>query len=146
MTFSPRTRWADAPDSIRTAVAEALGSAVVDHTDLHGGMSPGPAVRLRLADGRQSFVKAVSAEVRAHNHRMIAQESAILDILPPSVSAPRRLASPRPSSPGTGSRTGPGRTGSPWLSTSRYSARGEGVLTGPLVVVGFALSLALSAI
>jgi hypothetical protein len=92
VTFTPRTRWADAPDSIRTAVAEALGSAVVDHTDLHGGMSPGPAVRLRLADGRQSFVKAVSAEVRAHNHRMIAQESAILDILPPSVSAPRRLA------------------------------------------------------
>ncbi|MCU7726160.1 phosphotransferase [Actinoplanes sp. KI2] len=38
------------------------------------------------------FVKAVSAEVRAHNHKMIRQESAILDVLPESVPAPRRLA------------------------------------------------------
>jgi hypothetical protein len=55
-------------------------------------MSPGPAVCLRLADGRQVFVKAVSAEVRAHNHAMIRQESTILDVLPASVPAPRRLA------------------------------------------------------
>jgi aminoglycoside phosphotransferase (APT) family kinase protein len=34
----------------------------------------------------------MSAEVRAHNHKMIAQESAILDVLPISVPAPRRLA------------------------------------------------------
>jgi aminoglycoside phosphotransferase (APT) family kinase protein len=54
-------------------------------------MSPGPAVSLQLADGRQVFVKAVSAEVRAHNHRMILQESAILDALPVSVPSPRRL-------------------------------------------------------
>ena len=45
-------------------------------------MSPGPAAGLRLADGRRVFVKAVSAEVRAHNHKMILQESAILDALP----------------------------------------------------------------
>jgi len=55
-------------------------------------MSPGPAVGLRLADGRQVFVKAVSAEVRAHNHKMILQEAGILDALPGSVPAPRRLA------------------------------------------------------
>ncbi len=55
-------------------------------------MSPGPAAGLRLADGRQVFVKAVSAEVRQHNHRMILQESEILDVLPESVPAPRRLA------------------------------------------------------
>src|SRR4051794_35655468 len=55
-------------------------------------MSPGPAAGLRLADGRQVFVKAVSAEVRAHNHMMILQEAAILDALPVSVPAPRRLA------------------------------------------------------
>jgi len=73
-------------------VAEALGAVVVGHVDLHGGMSPGPAVGLRLADGRRVFVKAVSAEVRAHNHRMILQESGILDLLPESVPAPRRLA------------------------------------------------------
>ncbi len=77
---------------MRTAVAEALGATIVGHTDLHGGMSPGPAVDLRLSDGRQVFVKAVSAEVRAHNHAMIRQESEILDALPASVPAPRRLA------------------------------------------------------
>jgi hypothetical protein len=77
---------------VRTAVAEALGATIAGHTDLHGGMSPGPAAGLRLADGRQVFVKAVSADVRAHNHAMILQESAILDALPASVPAPRRLA------------------------------------------------------
>jgi aminoglycoside phosphotransferase (APT) family kinase protein len=77
---------------VRTAVAEALGASIVGHRDLHGGMSPGPAAGLRLADGRQVFVKAVSAEVRAHNHKMILQEAAILDALPRSVPAPRRLA------------------------------------------------------
>jgi aminoglycoside phosphotransferase (APT) family kinase protein len=55
-------------------------------------MSPGPAAGLWLADGRQVFVKAVSAEVRAHNHAMILQESAILEALPASVPAPRHLA------------------------------------------------------
>lgn len=92
MTFTPRAAWAETPEPVRTAVAAALGAAIAGHTDLRGGMSPGPAAGLRLADGRQVFVKAVSAEVRAHNHRMIRQESAILDALPASVPAPRRLA------------------------------------------------------
>lgn len=84
--------WASAPDQVRLAVAGALGSPVVRHRDLHGGMSPGPAVDLLLGDGRRVFVKAVSAEVRAHNHAMILQEAGILDVLPRSVPAPRRLA------------------------------------------------------
>ncbi|MEU4238371.1 hypothetical protein [Actinoplanes sp. NPDC026619] len=92
MTFTPRAAWADTPEPVRAAVAGALGAAIDGHTDLHGGMSPGPAVGLRLADGRQVFVKAVSAEVRVHNHAMIRQEAGILDILPPTVPAPRRLA------------------------------------------------------
>jgi hypothetical protein len=90
--FTPRAAWADTPQPVRTALADALGSGIVDHTDLHGGMSPGPAAGLRLTDGRQVFVKAVSTDVRAHNHAMIRQESAILDALPPTVPAPRRLA------------------------------------------------------
>lgn len=92
MVFTSRIAWADTPEPVRTAVAEALGSTVAGHRDLHGGMSPGPAVSLRLTDGRQVFAKAVSAELRAHNHRMIRQESAILDALPAGVPAPRRLA------------------------------------------------------
>ncbi|GID28017.1 phosphotransferase family protein [Paractinoplanes brasiliensis] len=92
MAFTPRTAWAGTPEPVRRAVADALGAAIVGHTDLHGGMSPGPAAHLRLADGRQVFVKAVSAEVREHSHRMIARESTILDVLPVTVPAPRRLA------------------------------------------------------
>lgn len=92
MTFTPRAPWADTPPPVRAAVERSLGSPITGHTDLHGGMSPGPAAGLRLADGRRVFVKAVSARVRAHNHAMILQESAILDALPPTVPAPRRLA------------------------------------------------------
>jgi hypothetical protein len=92
VTFTPRAAWASTPEPVRAAVAEALGAPIVGHRDLHGGMSPGPAVDVRLGDGRQVFVKAVSAEVRAHNHALIRQESAILDVLPASVPAPRRLA------------------------------------------------------
>jgi len=59
-------------------------------------------VGLRLGDGRQVFVKAVSAKVRAHNHAMILQESEILDALPTSVPAPRRLDASPPSNAGHG--------------------------------------------
>ncbi|GAB4054278.1 phosphotransferase [Catellatospora paridis] len=92
MSFTPRAAWADAPDPLQAAVADALGTVVADHTDLHGGMSPGPAAALRLADGRTVFVKAMSTEVRAHNHLLVHRESAVLDLLPQSVPAPRRLA------------------------------------------------------
>ncbi|WP_127505765.1 phosphotransferase family protein [Actinoplanes solisilvae] len=92
MAFTPRAAWAETPAPVRAAVARALGSTIVAHTDLHGGMSPGPAVALHLADGRQVFVKAVSADVRPHNRHMIERESRVLDVLPRSVPAPRRLA------------------------------------------------------
>jgi hypothetical protein len=56
--FTPRAPWAETPEPVRIAVA--LGAAIAGHTDLHGGMSPGPAAGLRLAVGRQVFVKAVA--------------------------------------------------------------------------------------
>lgn len=77
---------------LRAAVSEALGSAIVGHRDLHGGMSPGPAAALELADGRRVFAKAISSEVRAHNHMLLHRESAVLDALPKTVPAARRLA------------------------------------------------------
>ncbi|WP_144122784.1 phosphotransferase [Catellatospora sichuanensis] len=92
MLFTPRAAWADAPAPLQAAIADALGTAVTGHTDLRGGMSPGPAAALRLADGRTVFAKAMSVEVRAHNHMLVRRESAVLDVLPESVPAPRRLA------------------------------------------------------
>jgi len=38
VTFTPRAAWAETPEPVRTAVAEALGAAIVGYTDLHGGM------------------------------------------------------------------------------------------------------------
>ncbi|BCJ76999.1 hypothetical protein CS0771_65430 [Catellatospora sp. IY07-71] len=92
MPFTPRAAWADTPAPLQAAVADALGTVIAGHKDLLGGMSPGPAAALRLADGRTVFAKAMSAEVRAHNHMLVGRESAVLDMLPPSVPAPRRLA------------------------------------------------------
>ncbi|WP_433384863.1 phosphotransferase [Actinoplanes sp. CA-142083] len=119
MTFTPRAAWADTPEPVRTAVARALGAPIAGHTDLHGGMSPGPAAGLRLADGRQVFVKAVSADTRVHNHAMIRQEAAILDILPATVPAPRRLATVE-HGPWIAMATtwAPGTTGGAWTDTS----------------------------
>jgi len=119
VTFTPRAAWADTPEPVRTAVAEALGATIAGHTDLNGGMSPGPAAGLRLADGRQVFVKAVSALVRAHNHAMILQESVILDALPTSVPAPRRLATVE-YGPWIALATtwAAGATGGPWTDAS----------------------------
>jgi len=62
---------------------------------------PGPAVGLRLADGRQVFVKAVSAEVRAHNHKMIPAGSGEFWTL--CRSRCRRLDASPPSKMGRGS-------------------------------------------
>lgn len=92
MPFTPRAAWADVPAPLHAAVADALDTAIAGHTDLHGGMSPGPAAALRLADGRTVFVKAMSAEVRTLNHMLVRRESAVLDVLPESVPAPRRIA------------------------------------------------------
>jgi len=82
-------------------------------------MSPGPAAGLQLADGRRIFVKAFSAEVRAHNHAMILQEAAILDVLPASVPAPRRLATVA-HGPWIAMATtwAAGATAGPWTDTS----------------------------
>jgi hypothetical protein len=119
VAFTPRAAWADTPGPVQAAVAEALGAAIVGHTDLHGGMSPGPAVGLRLADGRHVFVKAVSAEVRARNHDLIRQESSVLDALPASVPAPRRLATVEWGSWIALATTWvPGASGGPWTDAS----------------------------
>jgi hypothetical protein len=45
------------PASVRDRLTDLVGSPVTGWTDLHGGMSPGPAARLTLGDGRRVFVK-----------------------------------------------------------------------------------------
>ncbi|GAB2599103.1 hypothetical protein Aab01nite_75330 [Paractinoplanes abujensis] len=54
-------------------------------------MSPGPAAVLRLANGRQVFVKAVAASASSASHRFYRQEAVALAALPPGVPAPELI-------------------------------------------------------
>ncbi|MEU1151272.1 phosphotransferase [Streptomyces sp. NPDC005863] len=88
-----RTPWEQLPAYVREELAAALGAPVVGATTQRGGFSPGVAARVRLADGRRAFVKAVSADANPGSpdlHRAEARNSAAL---PDSVPAPRLLAS-----------------------------------------------------
>ncbi|TXS47402.1 phosphotransferase family protein [Streptomyces sp. OR43] len=88
-----RHHWADLPGTVRDAVQDILGSPVVEARSQSGGFSPGVAARVRLADGRRAFVKAVSAEVNPDSpdqHRAEARNTAAL---PPHAPVPELLGS-----------------------------------------------------
>jgi hypothetical protein len=54
-----RLPWADVPAWLRRKAERQLGGRVLEAVTQPGGFSPGAAARLRLADGRRVFVKAV---------------------------------------------------------------------------------------
>nr|WSW70230.1 aminoglycoside phosphotransferase family protein [Streptomyces sp. NBC_00995] len=88
-----RHHWADLPAPVRDAVQDILGAPVVEARSQSGGFSPGVAARVRLADGRRAFVKAVSAEVNPDSpdqHRAEARNTAAL---PPAAPVPKLLGS-----------------------------------------------------
>jgi hypothetical protein len=60
-TGSQRIGWAQLPTEVTTAIGDMLGSEIVAARSQPGGFSEGLAARVRLADGRRAFVKAVSA-------------------------------------------------------------------------------------
>ncbi|MCX4798512.1 aminoglycoside phosphotransferase family protein [Streptomyces sp. NBC_01242] len=89
-----RHHWSGLPASVRGAVEDILGARVVEARSQSGGFSPGVAARVRLADGRRAFVKAVSAEVNPGSpelHRAEARHTAALP--PPGAPVPRLLGS-----------------------------------------------------
>ncbi|WP_327357351.1 aminoglycoside phosphotransferase family protein [Streptomyces sp. NBC_01304] len=88
-----RAPWEDLPASVRDAVVELVGAPVVEAVTQSGGFSPGVAARLRLADGRRVFVKAVSAEANAQSPHMHRAEARNAAALPESVPAPAFLGS-----------------------------------------------------
>ena len=65
----------------------------MEATTQAGGFSPGVAARLRLADGRRVFVKAVSGRTNPDSPGMHRREARIAAALPASVPAPRFLDS-----------------------------------------------------
>ncbi|MCI3275784.1 aminoglycoside phosphotransferase family protein [Streptomyces cylindrosporus] len=87
-----RTPWEALPDHVRTAVADVLGgSPVVQAVTQPGGFSPGVAARIRTADGRRAFVKAVSADTNPDSPALHRTEARNTAALPPHVPAPRLL-------------------------------------------------------
>ncbi|NJP45996.1 aminoglycoside phosphotransferase family protein [Actinacidiphila epipremni] len=87
-----RTPWEALPPDVRAAVESRLGSPVLVAATQPAGFSPGVAARLRLADGRRAFVKAVSAAQNPESPRLHRDEARIAGALTAAVPAPRLLA------------------------------------------------------
>ncbi|GAA1232339.1 phosphotransferase family protein [Oryzihumus leptocrescens] len=80
------------PARVRDWVEQELGAPVVQAVTQRGGMSPGCAVRVRLADGRRAFVKAVGLELNADTAGLHRHEAMVLAALPDVSWRPRLLA------------------------------------------------------
>ncbi|HEV2825607.1 MAG TPA: aminoglycoside phosphotransferase family protein, partial [Actinomycetota bacterium] len=70
---------------------DRLGGRVVEAATQPGGFSPGVAARLRLADGRRAFVKAVGPEPNPDSPAVHRGEARIMAALPSAAPAPRML-------------------------------------------------------
>jgi hypothetical protein len=85
-----RLPWTAIPVHLRALVERQLGGRVVRAVTQPGGFSPGVAARLRLADGRRAFVKAVG-DVNPDSPGIHRAEARIAAALPPGTPAPRLL-------------------------------------------------------
>ncbi|CAM5414953.1 hypothetical protein SALBM311S_12776 [Streptomyces alboniger] len=86
-----RIPWEHLPEPVRDAVAGVLGAPVVHAVTQPGGFSPGVAARVRTAEGRRAFVKAVSVDTNPHAPHLHRTEARNAAALPPAVPAPRLL-------------------------------------------------------
>ena len=80
--FGERIDYAAVPPPVRAWVDSALGSPVVSAATQVGGMSPGPASRLELADGRRFFVKTVGTSLNPDTPQLFRRELDVLRLLP----------------------------------------------------------------
>ena len=72
-------------------IARYAGAEVIAETGTTSGFSPGFASVLELGDGREVFVKAVSAEQNPQSPELARREVAVAAALPDDVPAPRLL-------------------------------------------------------
>jgi aminoglycoside phosphotransferase (APT) family kinase protein len=86
-----RLAWEMVPASVRSALEERLGSPVAETAVQPGGFSPGTAARLRLADGRRVFVKAVGSSPNPDSPTFHRNEARIAAAMPPEAPVPRFL-------------------------------------------------------
>lgn len=86
-----RLAWLHTPAAVRAAIAGWLGSAIVAAETQPGGFSPGLAARLRAADGRRVFAKAVGPAPNADAPAFHRREARNAGTLPDTAPAPRLL-------------------------------------------------------
>lgn len=84
-----RRPWPEAPPGLRRAVHDLLDSPVVAHHTQWGGFSEGIASRLRCADGRHAFVKAIDADANAFARGLYEREARLAPRLPAWLPVPR---------------------------------------------------------
>ena len=87
-----RIAWSEIPEQVRSAIESACGSPIITAENQPGGFSPGLAARCLLADGRRTFVKAVSPDQNPQACRTHRREAEVAASLPRDVPAPQLLA------------------------------------------------------
>ena len=87
-----RLEWHEVPASVRREVEARLGSPVVHAISQPSGFSPGVAARVRLADGRRVFVKALGPEPNPESPAIHRREARVVAALPAEAPVPPLLA------------------------------------------------------
>ncbi|MGI8682281.1 MAG: hypothetical protein ACR2JO_09185 [Mycobacteriales bacterium] len=87
-----RLSWPELPAPVRGWVHDRLGAPVVEAVTQPGGFSPGVAARLRCANGRRAFCKAVSSLANPDSPGSHRTEARVAAALPESAPVPRLLA------------------------------------------------------
>jgi aminoglycoside phosphotransferase len=86
-----RISWWQVPEGVRSAIAASLGSDVVEAVTQEGGYSPGSAARVRLANGRRAFVKALGVDLHSSSVGLYRNEAEAVPHLPADLPVPRLL-------------------------------------------------------
>lgn len=91
--WTPRISWEQLPAHVRDAITEILGSPVIEAQSQQGGFSPGTADRVRAANGRRAFVKAVGTSINEVAPKLHRSEAKISALLPGTLPVPKYIGS-----------------------------------------------------
>jgi hypothetical protein len=83
-----RLRWTELPDHVRARIGRLAGGPVVAATNCQGGFSPGLAARVRLADGRRAFIKAMDGSAWPSQVGLYRDEARVAAMLPAGLPTP----------------------------------------------------------
>ena len=89
MSGSPKLGWADLPRPLRDRIEGELGGTVVEAEVQESGFSPGAPLRVRLASGKRTFVKAATEEINAQTVELYRNEAQVSERLPVLPEVPR---------------------------------------------------------